>query len=441
MLFLACKAQTPHPKSATLHISLDNFTETNASLSPDGALSLITRYGQFPLEAGSDGTLDIVVPLENGPEYFIMFRNPLYLSPGDELTIDLSSDNVKTVIAAEGRGAAANTYLKQRYYAKGGSFLEAGSVLKGETRPIEVVLDSLADARRRQLDELQGVTEEFKDMERMRIKADYVNSFIAYPTYNEGMIPFDMTREEFDKLINDYYMSHKERIQPILTELASDDKYLDIEVVRRVLHSLRNAKGFEVRVSDRFNALLDVSNHAAGIRGDITPEMYAELLAYGEKIPYEDMQRLYMDKLNANAKLMEGMPAIDIALRDIDGKKLKLSDLKGKPMYVDIWATWCGPCMAESPYFEALSEAYPGIRFVAVSVDGNTAAWERHVREGEHKAVTEALATDDMRKNWDIVGIPRFLLIDADFRIISADAPHPSQDERIRPVLDKLSGK
>lgn len=428
------------PRTATLHVSTANLAQTGTNIYDDGQLAFIARPEGIELEPGEELPREITIELDK-PGYYMIFRNPMYLSPGDDLTIDLWDDNEKTTFA--GVGAEANTYLSHRYYSKGGSFLDAGSLLRG--RPVDfdivAVLDSLVALRRDDLAALQGVSREFRELEEIRIKADFINSLIYFPNYNNGMVPQDITREEYDGFISDYYTGLKDRVQPILDELASDDRYLDIEVVRLVLYRLMDNPAFDVKVSDRFRKLVEVTDKAQGIRGNITPAQYAEMAAYGETIPYADMKEVYMNKLEVNSRLMEGKPAVEVALKDMDGNAMKLSDLADKPMYIDIWATWCGPCLAESPYFEALSHEYPGIRFVAVSVDGDEAAWKRHLEGKEHGAITEVLATDDMRKNWDIVGIPRFLLIDSDFNIISANAPRPSQSDEIRALLDKWSVK
>ena len=433
----ACQKAAEH---ATLHVTTGTLKETSANLSYDGSLAFVGKTLQIPIDGGVSEVRTITVDLDK-PGYYMIFRNPIYLSPGDELTIDLSVDNVKTVIGGT-RGVEANNYLKQRYYSKGGSFLSAGAVFLNDDRPILEILHGLVEGRREDLRKLTGVTKEFKDLEEIRIKADFVNSLFYYPAYKRDMVPMDATREEYDAIMNEYYDSIKGEATPIIEELASDDRYLDIEVVRLVLARAMDIDAFkDIQLSGRFLTLIDVSGKARAISGNMSKEKYDELKTYGENIPYEDMREIFMAKLALNAKLDEGMPAIEVALRDVGGNALKLSGLADKPMYVDIWATWCGPCLAETPHFEALSKEYPGIRFVSVSVDGDVQKWINHVNTKTHGAITEVLAMDDMRKNWDIVGIPRFLLIGTDFTIISSDAPRPSQRDRIAPLLDSLGGK
>ncbi len=66
-----------------------------------------------------------------------------------------------------------------------------------------------------------------------------------------------------------------------------------------------------------------------------------------------------------------GTPAPDAAFQDPSGDPVSLADFKGKPLLVNLWATWCAPCVAEMPTLDALAERDPGIQVLAVSQDMN----------------------------------------------------------------------
>ena len=60
-----------------------------------------------------------------------------------------------------------------------------------------------------------------------------------------------------------------------------------------------------------------------------------------------------------------------------------------KPILIDFWATWCGPCRGELPYMTKLEEQYAGkdIHFVGLSCDSNKSAWEKRIQKGDMKGI------------------------------------------------------
>ncbi|MCB0707615.1 MAG: TlpA family protein disulfide reductase [Saprospiraceae bacterium] len=151
------------------------------------------------------------------------------------------------------------------------------------------------------------------------------------------------------------------------------------------------------------------------------------------------------DKLNQTLEpwvnLKSGMDAPDFSAFNRDGEPVKLSQLKGKKVYIDVWATWCGPCVKEIPSLKALeSELHEeDIVFVSVSIDkeADKEKWLSFIAKEELQGV-QLMAKDDWKSDvasaYNIKGIPRFLLIDSEGKIISANAPRPS-DPTIREVL------
>jgi cytochrome c biogenesis protein CcmG/thiol:disulfide interchange protein DsbE len=66
-----------------------------------------------------------------------------------------------------------------------------------------------------------------------------------------------------------------------------------------------------------------------------------------------------------------GQPAPEFTLKTLDGKEMKLADLRGKAVLLNFWATWCGPCKIEMPWFEKLQATYgpQGLQVIGVAMD------------------------------------------------------------------------
>lgn len=433
----ACNGE--RAKTVHLYGSLKEFQADEVNMDLAGAAGEISNAGTVKIAVKEDGTFDLVLPLEK-PTYFQIGRNTLYLTPGDDMKVYLGTSQPQSTF--EGKGLEANNYLKKRLFPKAGSFLSAGRYIRPTYKETKALVDSLATVRMQELKELKNVSKEFKQMELMRIKADMVNSYMAFASYSDDMFATCKSDEEYLKIARDFYSSIKGDVNPLLKEVAASDDYLEVAVVRDVLLECYDEKSFEYPKSARLTELHEVLNKGEEIEGTLTPAKYNELKAFAEGLKNKDFSTTFLGRLERRAKLMEGRPAIDLDVMTRDGKQGKLSDYKGQVLYVDFWATWCGPCMGEMPYFNELSTQYPNIRFVGISVDENEKAWENRLKNGEHGAVTEVICHDSRTKTgWDITGIPRFLLIDKDFNIISSDAPRPSQTEVIKPLLDKLNQK
>ena len=127
---------------------------------------------------------------------------------------------------------------------------------------------------------------------------------------------------------------------------------------------------------------------------------------------------------------------------DVDGKEYTLADFRGKYVYIDMWATWCGPCKREMPYLKALEEEFKDaeIVFVGLSVDKDKAAWENMVRQGELTGVQLYLGTGSrFQEGYRVEAIPRFILLDKEGVIISNDMFRPSAKETAE-TLRNLEG-
>ena len=131
----------------------------------------------------------------------------------------------------------------------------------------------------------------------------------------------------------------------------------------------------------------------------------------------------------------------DFTFSDRDGNDVSLSDFVGSVVYVDVWATWCGPCVYEVPFLIEIEEEYEGqnITFLGVSVDTDAEAWMNFIDEKGMRGVHVNTGSwkNQMMDDYAINGIPRFMIFDTEGKVVNLNAPRPSS-EKIRPILDGL---
>lgn len=141
--------------------------------------------------------------------------------------------------------------------------------------------------------------------------------------------------------------------------------------------------------------------------------------------------------------LYKGRIAPDAAFYDASGKTSKLSDYRGKVVYIDTWATWCGPCKREIPHLKTLEQEFhdKNIMFISVSTDRDVDAWKAFIAR-ESMSGLQLHQSEDPEKSMSelyiVNSIPRFILIDEQGKIVSTDAPRPSSGPDIRNLLNQV---
>ena len=163
---------------------------------------------------------------------------------------------------------------------------------------------------------------------------------------------------------------------------------------------------------------------------------------YSAKVT-DPAKKAKFDELCAKwARIAVGQPSPSFKYLDINGKEVSLADLAGKYVYIDTWATWCGPCRGELPHLKTLEEKYgkKNIYFVSISCDRDKAAWEKMVKEDKLGGIQLHNGGDNTFMDaYMITGIPRFILLDKEGKIINAKMTRPSNPETAK-TFDALEG-
>ena len=429
------------PKMNTIHLK--------GQMADMGTQEVIMEYtgvtGDFGtslnriIKTDASGYFDTTFVLEQ-PMYFNISRNILYLSPGDDLEVYLTPDTRQATF--KGKGSEAQLFLKDRLYPKGGSFLLSGRNVRENFEKTKEVVDALAASKLAQLDTLKGVTELFKENERIRVKANLLNSYLTYALYNKENT--GASREEQRQWYGRFITSVIPDVNQLMREITKNE-YLDIIDVRDVIvYNLDQAEFMQgVEITPEMREIKDALQVLAKLDSSTDPEVILSMEEKTKSFQHEGIVSELREKIRNVKSLMTGQPAHEIIMTDVDGNEVLLSSFKGKNIYLDCWATWCGPCIQESPAFAALSEKYKDkdIVFIQLSTDNSRKTWLSYLKQKE-SVVPQFNSVDNegLRVNWQIKYIPRFILIDKEFNIVESFAPRPS-DPEITEHLDALLAK
>lgn len=133
-------------------------------------------------------------------------------------------------------------------------------------------------------------------------------------------------------------------------------------------------------------------------------------------------------------------PAKDFTLTTLDGRSVKLSELKGKVVLLNFWATWCGPCIAEMPLLKTVYEENRGKGFELLAISGDDAASGDQVRRfsKEHRLTFPVFHDEATAKLYNVLGYPGNVLIDRDGRIKYVTGAFPEDGKLLRLVIAEL---
>lgn len=155
---------------------------------------------------------------------------------------------------------------------------------------------------------------------------------------------------------------------------------------------------------------------------------------------YDKLQQLN----NSISRLSPGTKAPEFELQDSTGKVFGLRDFKNKILVIDVWASWCGSCISSFPEWNNLIEKYStneNFQFISVSIDDDSDKWlkavEKYKPNGQKLFVGSKGFNSQFAKSFEIIGIPKCIIIDKENRIISISASISDVQE----ILKKLYRK
>ena len=452
-LMLGCKSESikvctitgkaSNYNSKELYVTLDGPKDT-IRVNADGTFSL-----KIPVSRPIDGTFQ-------GDKLFLY----LYLEPGKSLEINFDAKAFDTTVGFGGDLGLPMEYIHDKTMAGSAMFQRLNLMYKAPNTPADFkrVRDSLSGVEMAFLEKFKkdnpGLSQSYIDREKKVLEFSVYYDLYNYPLMSSI---YDSTHRE----IPSDWLAFMEKINlddPDLVEIgdikAFISGYVQTESMKRanipqlkswgnpelekamvafVKEKFTSAEIYSVIVYDKLKQYID----SEGTRG--VEELVSEYLSKSTNEEYKAAIKEMSDKW---AVLAAGKPAPAFTLLDINGNNVSLSDFKGKFVFIDFWATWCGPCRQEIPAYKKLMADYKGrnILFISMSVDKDKAAWEKLVNQEKFDWIQlHDPQTIKANKKYLVMYIPTFTLIDPAGKIVNARCPRPSNPE-LRSILDNQKG-
>ena len=285
------------------------------------------------------------------------------------------------------------------------------------------------------------------ELEKKLIKYEYLQTYNNYKKF------YNYHKKVDPVLPDDYF-------DPILGMNTDDDEIFRYSRAYRnlIIENFRLSSKIALSKDTSLTIIDFVKNKisdlkSADIREQIASMLIREIKEENENIDddYDKiMTLLASDRMKEKLTLRyksaisttSGTASVDFNYENFDGGSISLQELRGKLLYIDVWATWCGPCIKEMPALKELVKEYAkkDIEFVSISIDGKNDydKWKKMVPEKNVGGIqlydAEGLDSDFM-KAFSVSLIPRFMMIDSEGKIITAKAPRPSSKD-VRKFID-----
>ena len=412
------------------------FTEATLNL-PDTTIHI-------PLDSLGEAFVHIILPEKHwgyGKLFYGFAQLPVFCYKDFKAVVSLTS--LRPEVTFEGKGAALNEEINEHSPINEEAY-------KLSEKDFLAEIDKRYIQRSKKLEQIH-FPKKFKQIELYRLKLLDAYSVCSYPSFHASFLkqaekkPSTNYYEYLDNyIIDDSVVLQNQQSKSLLLNAIKDIAMIKSE---KQAESARDELGIRVDYvlqsfsnsslkSYLIQSLITTYTSQYGVNelGELRDTFNRFVL---DPIAKQDLNNLYAQ----TQKLQPGKPSPDFAFKDINGKTITLKSLRGKYVYIDVWATWCGPCCKEIPHLEKLMEEFENenIHFVSISIDRNQKAWRDMIDQKKMKGIQLHIGNNkDFEKDYMISMIPRFILLDPQGNIVNAKMSRPSAPETMNAIKKLL---
>lgn len=462
-------------------ISSDSVTEVHILADP-----FVTPFEEAQTVEVKNGKFTFSVQLESSVKVELRIKgyNPIHLYLQPDKNLSITDDGMGSFIFSGDDGEAQVLHdFRTKFYGQFGQEEMHDKIVGSAIDMYELELFGNRNAHRKEWKEVKSkvnLSADFVKYMDYSITYNYLSLLACYPTERARAnpksselrnLPSIMEEEFKEELLNvdeamfcpeyrsyvDYYIIYE-------TSKANDfKKFLDYS--ESYLHKERTAQmKLEGNIYAWYVAQL-LYGSCERANPAVVKKLYGNLKmeneAYAETV-YERCgewmeTKVEKDPLTANIKKgkLKDLKASDDAkfaerkfvLADQEGNPVSLKEFRGKVVYIDFWASWCGPCVRQFPYSKKLHDGFTkkqlkDMVFLYISLDDSEDRWKNAIKKHGLEGVQTLLKggwNSEGAQHYRINSIPRYMLMNKKGEIVDTNAPRPSMEGIQEKLLELLA--
>ncbi len=412
----------------------------------DFTINSLDRSFKKVIDVATDGSFIDTLKIDAGTYMLYDGKNftQVYLDHGNSIAVKFDVKDFDNTLTFSGNGAEISNYLLAKANKQKEMMGEGTTVYELEEADYKAKFNSIKTTVEEMIGSSEGISEAYKSIEKRSLNYSYLNKLNIYKSYHsyyakksdfevsEGFlseldgISYDSEADytfsqDYKNLVSTHY-------RKIASEMAKTDSIAQDIAILKVAGAITNE-------TIKNSLLYDSAKYDVTYTSNLEDFYQAFMAGSTNDTHIKEITESY-NKLKTVAKGQTSPKFVNY--ENYAGGTTSLDDLKGKYVYIDVWATWCGPCKREIPFLKEVESNYHGknIEFVSLSIDKEKdhSAWQKMIVDKELGGI-QVFADNDWNskfvQDYLIKGIPRFILVDPNGDIVNSNAPRPSENELV----------